>query len=89
MVYVFTLSQELSWLSILQSIVSFSTMEVEYMAMTEAIKEAIWLQRLLDDFAIEYDLLKINCNSMSAIYLAKNQVFHSRMKHINARFHFI
>jgi len=89
MVYVFTLSQELSWLSILQSIVSFSTMEVEYMAMIEAIKEAIWLQRLLDDFAIEYDLLKINCNSMSAIYLAKNQVFHSRMKHINARFHFI
>jgi len=59
------------------------------MAMIEAIKEAIWLQRLLDDFAIEYDLLKINCNSMSAIYLAKNQVFHSRMKHINARFHFI
>ena len=59
------------------------------MAMTEAMKVAIWLQRLLDDFTIEYDLLKINCNSISAIYLAKNQVFHSRIKHINARFHFI
>ena len=54
------------------------------MAMTEAMKEVIWLQRLLDDFGIEYDLLKINCNSMSAIYLVKNKVFQSRMKHIDA-----
>jgi len=26
---------------------------------------------------------------MSAIYLAKNQVYHSRMKHIDVRFHFV
>jgi len=32
--------------------------------------------------------LKINCNIMSAIYLAKNQVY-ARMKHIDVRFHFI
>ena len=37
--YVFTLSQVLvSWRSIVQSTVSLSTTEVEYMAMTEAIK---------------------------------------------------
>jgi len=42
------------------------------MAMTEAMKGAIWLQGLLDDLGIEYDILKINCDSMSAIYLAKN-----------------
>ena len=39
--------------------------------MTEAMKEAIWLQELLDDLGIDQDLLKINCDSMSAIYLAK------------------
>jgi len=55
-----------------------STTEAEYMAMTEAMKEAIWLQGLLDDLGIEQDLLKINCDSMSAIYLAKNQVYHAR-----------
>jgi len=33
--------------------------------------------------------LKINCNSMSAIYLVKNQVYHARMKRIDIRFHFI
>ena len=26
---------------------------------------------------------------MSAIYLAKNQVYHARMKHIDVRFHFV
>ena len=59
------------------------------MAMMEAMKETIWLQGLLDDLGIDQDLLKINCNSMSAIYLAKNQVYHARTKHIDVRFHFI
>jgi len=59
------------------------------MAMTEAMKEAIWPQGLLDDLRIDQDLLKINCDSMSAIYLAKNQVYHAMMKHINVKFHFI
>ena len=59
------------------------------MAMTEAMKEAIQLQGLLDDLGIEHDLLKINCDSMSAIYLVKNQVYHARTKHINVRFHFV
>ena len=58
------------------------------MAMTKAMKEAIWLQALLDDLGIDHDLL-INCDSMSAIYLAKNQVYNARTKHINVRFHFI
>jgi len=49
-----------------------STTEAEYVAMTEAMKEAIWLQWLLDDLGNEHDLLKINCDSMSAIYLVKN-----------------
>ena len=56
--------------------------------MTEAIKEAIWLQGLLDDLGIDHDLLKINYDSMSAIYLVKNQVYHTRTKHIDVRFHF-
>jgi len=51
--YVFILFQELvRWLSILQSNVTLSLMEAEYMAMIEPMKEAIWLQGLLDDFGI-------------------------------------
>ena len=88
--YVLTLSQApVSWRSTLQSIVALSTTKAEYMVMTEAMKKAIWLQRLLDDLEIDQDLLKINCDSMSVIYLAKNQVYHARTKHIDVRFHFI
>ena len=42
-----------------------------------------------DSLGIEHDLLKINCDSVSAIYLAKNQVYHARTKHIDVRFHFV
>ena len=59
------------------------------MAMIEAMKEVIWLQGLPDDLRIDQDLLKINCDSMSAICLAKNQVYHERTKHIDVRLHFI
>jgi len=38
---------------------------------------------------VEQDLLKINCDSMSAIYLARNLVYHARMKHIDVRYHFV
>ena len=87
--YVFTLSQVLmSWRSTLQSTVALLTTKVEYMAMTETIKEAIWLQGFLDDLEIEQDQLKINCDSMNDIYLAKNHIYHARTKHIEVMFHF-
>ena len=43
------------------------------MSIMEAMKETIWLQGLLDNLEIDHDLLKINCNSMSAIYLVKTR----------------
>jgi len=63
--------------------------DTEYMALTEAVKEAIWLQGLMDDLRIEQGFLKVHCDSMSAIYLAKNQVYHERMKQINVRYYFV
>ena len=42
--YVFTEGgTTVSWISTLQQVVSLSTMEAEYVATTEAIKEMIWL----------------------------------------------
>jgi len=71
--YVFTLSQApVTWRFILQSTVVLSTTEAEYMVMMEAMKEAIWVQGSLDDLEIDQDPLKINCDSMSDIYLVNN-----------------
>ena len=83
----FTLSQALvGWHYILQSTVILSTMKIEYMAITKAMKKAIWL---LNDLEIDQDLLEINCDSISVIYLAKNQVYHASTIHIDVRFHFV
>ena len=59
------------------------------MAVTEAIKEAIWLQGLVADLGVIQEKVTVYYDSQSAIHLAKNQVHHSRTKHIDVRFHFI
>ncbi|KAG9458815.1 hypothetical protein H6P81_003323 [Aristolochia fimbriata] len=88
--YLFTLAKApVSWKSTLQSTVALSTTEAEYMAITEAVKEAIWLHGLLKDLGVGQKQLKVYSDSQSATHLAKNQVFHARTKHIDVRFHFV
>ena len=88
--YVFTIAGgPVSWRSTLQSTVALSTTEAEYMAVTEAFKEAIWLHGLVEDLGIIQKQVEVFCDSQSAICLAKNQVYHGRTKHIDVRFHFI
>ena len=88
--YVFTIAGgPVSWRSTLQSTVALSTTEPEYMAVTEAFKEAIWLHGLVEDLGIVQKQVEVFCDSQSAICLAKNQVYHGRTKHIDVRFHFI
>ena len=88
--YVFTIAKApVSWSSTLQSIVALSTTEAEYMVVIEAIKEDIWLHGLVENLGIYQEHVFVFCDSQSAIYLAKNQVHHSRTKHIDVCFHFV
>ena len=59
------------------------------MAITEAVKEAIWLQGFLDDLGVDQKQVTVFCDSQSAIHLAKNQVYHARTKHIDVMYHFV
>ena len=59
------------------------------MAIVEVVKEAIWLQELLGEFDIWQESIIVFCDSQSAIQLAKNQVYHTRTKHIDVQYHFI
>ena len=43
----------------------------------------------MDNLEIEQDFLRVHCDSMSAIYLVKNKVYHARMKHIDVKYHFV
>ena len=52
--YIFTLAGgPVSWMSKKQQTVALSTCEAEYMAMSEATKEALWMQRLLNKMGFE------------------------------------
>ena len=59
------------------------------MALTEAIKEAIWLRGLFGEFFMKKKSPIMFCDSQSAIYLAKDTMFHERTKHIGVRYHFV
>ncbi|MCF6774911.1 Ty1/Copia family ribonuclease HI, partial [Corynebacterium sp. MC-12] len=88
--YVFTLGGSVvSWKATLQPTVTLSTTEAEYMALTEAVKEGIWLRGLVRDLCLHHDQATIYCDSLSAICLAKDQVHHERTKHIDVRYHFL
>ncbi|KAK0596509.1 hypothetical protein LWI29_016370 [Acer saccharum] len=73
----------------LQSVVALSTTEAEYIAVTEAIKEAIWLQGLLGEINIFGGKAVIYTDSQSALHLVKNPIFHERTKHIEVKYPFI
>ncbi|KAJ4702606.1 Retrovirus-related Pol polyprotein from transposon TNT 1-94 [Melia azedarach] len=66
-----------------------SMTEAEYMALTEAAKEGIWLKGLVSDLGLHHDQAIVYCDSLSAICLAKDQVHHERTKHIDVRYHFL
>ncbi|KAH9794569.1 Integrase catalytic domain-containing protein [Citrus sinensis] len=88
--YVFTLGGgPVSWRSILQSTIALSTMEAEYMAATEAVKEAIWLKGLLGDLGVIQENIAVFCDNQSAIFLVKNQTHHARTKHIYVKYHYV
>nr|KYP47130.1 Retrovirus-related Pol polyprotein from transposon TNT 1-94 [Cajanus cajan] len=71
--YAFTLRNCLvSWKATLQPSVALSTTEAEYMALTEAAKEGIWLKELVTDLGIIQECALIFCDSLSAICLAKD-----------------
>ena len=73
-----------------QSCIALSTAEAEYMALSSAAQEAVWMRELNSDLrnhSTEPTL--IFEDNQSAICMAKNPQFYGRSKHINIKFHFI
>ncbi|KAL0286258.1 UNVERIFIED_CONTAM: Retrovirus-related Pol polyprotein from transposon TNT 1-94 [Sesamum angustifolium] len=84
--YIFTLCGScITWKSQLQQIVALSTTEAEYIAATEAFKEALWLEGIVKEIGFLKQKITIFSDSQSAIQLCKNPVFHDRTKHIDVR----
>ncbi len=92
--YVFMLyGGPISWSSKRQQSIALSSCEAEYMAQTQAAKEAIWMARLLSELDIGLGLptkpVQIKADNQGAIALTKDPRFHSRTKHIDIQWHFV
>jgi hypothetical protein len=73
-----------SWCSRKQSSVALSTTEAEYIALCVAVREAVWLRKLLAAlFGHEMDSTIIHCDNQSCVKLSENPVFHDKsLRHI-------
>ena len=60
-----------------------STTEAEYIAVTEVVKEAIWLRGLVEDLDLNKGVNTVFCDSQSAIHLTNHQMYHERTKQMS------
>jgi hypothetical protein len=77
----------ISWSSKLQSFVTLSTTEAEYIAAVEAGKEVLWMCNILQEMGYKLSVpspLKID--NQSALSVTKNPEHHGRMKQLDLAF---
>jgi len=87
--FVFTFcGAAISWSSKLQPTVAVSTTEAEYMAAAQAVKEALWLRKLIMEFELQFGTMRIYSDNQGAIKLLKHPVASVKSKHIDVIHHF-
>ena len=85
-------SSPISWSSRKQNLVATSTTNAEYVALSEATCEAIWLQKLISDLRfdqIHYYPATLHCDNTGALALAHQAAHNKRSKHIDLKYHHI
>ena len=88
--YVFMLNgAAVSWKSQRQQTVALSTAEAEYMALTSATQEAMFLRQLMHELHQDSgSAVTIHEDNQSCIALSKNSMTTGRSKHMDVRYHF-
>ena len=71
---------------------SLSTCESEYIAASEASKEATWIKNFIGDLGVvpsNKDPIEIFCDNEGAVALTKEPRDHGRSRHIKRKYHYI
>ena len=80
----------ISWFCKKQSVVALSSTEAEYYALSEAVKEALWVRQLLSEIGIILNNpLTIHQDNLSTIAIALNPIQRQRVKHMDIKVHFL
>ncbi|GJX79873.1 secreted RxLR effector protein 161-like protein [Tanacetum coccineum] len=80
----------ISWKTKKQSLVSCSSAEAKYRAMTSTVSEIIWVRWLLNELHV-HNLLAtpLFCDNQPARHIANNLVFHEKTKHVEMDCYFV
>ena len=91
--YIFTLNDgAICWKSSKQHTVVDSVCEAEYIAALDAVKEAMWLKKFINELGVAPSLdgpVLLYCDSTGAIAQAKEPKAHQWTKHILRCFHLV
>ncbi|KAJ9541256.1 hypothetical protein OSB04_027762 [Centaurea solstitialis] len=91
--YVFTLNGgAISWKSSKQDTIADSTTEAEYIAASDAAKEAVWLRNFLSDLRVVASIsrpIDIFCDNSGAVAQAKEPKEHHKSRHVLRKYHLI
>jgi hypothetical protein len=89
--YVFlTFGGAVTWKSKKQLVVALSTTEAEYIALSEAGREAVWLRNLYGELGFPQTATTIiKGDNEGSIVLTDIPQFHQRSKHIQIQYHWI
>ena len=91
--YVFTLNNgAVSWKSTKQQTVADSTTEAEYIAVSEAAKEAVWMKKFITELGVIPEIenpVPLYYDNTGAVAQAKEPRAHHKSKHILRRFHLV
>ena len=68
---------------------ALSTTKAEYIATGSCCARILWIKQQLEDYGMKVNKVFLLCDNTSASNLTKNQIQHSRTKHIEICHHFI
>jgi hypothetical protein len=57
--------------------------------MLTAAARFLWIVHIMRDFGVSFERVSLMCNNTNDILVAKNSVFHKRMRHLERRHHFL
>ena len=78
-----------SWNSRAQKTVVLSSTEAEYMSLSDASRQLVWINSLLGEIGMDLTPIPLAGDNQGAIFMASNPVQERRIKHIDIRYHFI
>lgn len=80
-----------SWQAAKQKCIALSSVESEYVSLSETVQEIEWLVRILEElnlFNCSIKPVNVFCDNRSTLDFSQNQVENSRIKHIDTRYNY-